>query len=76
MVKQFPDSSVEDLTEVVKRYRDINAWSTNLYFGEEGFNRLMDIMEEAGELDKRADYNKIVNNTIVEKVVKDFKKDE
>ena len=36
----------------------------------------MDIMEEAGELDKRADYNKIVNNTIVEKVVKDFKKDE
>lgn len=76
MVKQFPDSSVEDLTEVVKRYRDINAWSTNLYFGEDGFNRLMDIMEEAGELDKRADFNKIVNNTIVEKVVNDFKKDE
>ena len=36
----------------------------------------MDIMELAGELDKRADYEKIVNNNIVEKVVNEFKKDE
>ena len=76
MVNQFPDSSVEELTDVVKRYREINAWSLDLYFGEAGFNRLMDIMELAGELDKRADYEKIVNNNIVEKVVNEFKKDE
>lgn len=74
MLKQFPDSNVESLTEVVKRYRSINAWSNDLYFTEDGFNRLMDIMDEAGELDKRADYNKIVNNEIVEKVVYGFKK--
>ena len=72
LVKQFPDSSVEQLTEVVKRYRLINAWRNDLYFTEDGFNRLMDIMELAGELDQRADYDKLVNNQIVEKVVKDF----
>ena len=72
LVNQFPDSTVEQLTEVVYRYRFINAWRNDLYFTEEGFNRLMDIMELAGELDQRADYDKLVNNQIVEKVVKDF----
>lgn len=70
MLNQFPDSDLESLTSVVKRYRDINAWAATPIFNEEGFERLMDIMEEAGELEKRADYNKIVDTTIAKKVVK------
>ena len=37
MLKQFPDSSLEDLTEVVKRYRDIDAWAKTPVFNKEGF---------------------------------------
>lgn len=70
MLKQFPDSNLEALTEVVKRYRDINAWANTPVFNEEGFYRLMDIMEEAGELDKRVPFDKIVDVKIAEKVVK------
>lgn len=74
MLKQFPDSNIDALTEVVKRYRNINAWANTPVFNEEGFERLMDIMEEAGELDKRVEFDLIVNIEIAEKVVKNQNK--
>ena len=72
MLKQFPDSNLESLTEVVKRYREINAWAKTPIFNEDGLEKLMDIMEEANELDERVEFNKIVDTTIAEKVVNEF----
>lgn len=69
MLPYFSDSNVDNLTEVVKRYRSINAWATTPVFNEEGFNRLMDIMQLANELEKRADYNVIVDTKIANKIV-------
>lgn len=69
MLKQFSDSNLKELTEVVKRYRSINAWAKDPIFNKEGFEKLMDIMEEAGELDTRVDFEKIVDTTIAKKVV-------
>lgn len=66
----FSDSSVEDLTIVIGRYREANVWCDSPFFTEEGFELLMDIMEEAKELDKRAPFDKLVNNTFAEKVTK------
>ncbi len=73
MLNQFPDSNLESLTEVVKRYRAINAWANTPIFNEEGFERLMNIMEEAGELDQRADFEVIVDTEIAKKVVNQVK---
>lgn len=67
--KAFPDISAEDLTEVVARYRSIDAWCVSPYFEEEGFQKLMDIMEEANELNERAPYDKLVNNEICKKIL-------
>lgn len=69
VIKYFTDSTIDDLTVVVTRYRKADIWCENPYFKEEGLNRLMEIMEEAGELDKRAPYDMIVNNTYAEKVI-------
>ena len=69
MQKAFPDISLEDLESVVKRYRDINAWCTTPFFEEDGFNRLMEIMNVAGELDKFVSYDKLVDNSIVNKIL-------
>ena len=69
MKKFFPDISVEDLESVVERYRNINAWCETPYFEEDGFNRLMEIMQEASELDKIAPYKVLVNNEIVKEVL-------
>lgn len=69
MQKAFPDILLEDLESISKRYREINAWCTTPYFEEEGFNRLMEIMSLANELDKFAPYEKLVNNNIVNKIL-------
>lgn len=69
MHKAFADISEEDLESVVARYRNVNAWCTNPFFDEAGFIKLMDIMERADELAKRAPYDKLVTNEIVNKIL-------
>ena len=58
----FPDTSMNDLTEVIKRYRDADSWYSTTYITEEGFDRVQDIMDNSGKLDKKAPYDKLVNN--------------
>lgn len=66
----FPDTDVELLATVLQSYKDIDAWKTTPVMKEESFNLLQDVMEEAGELETRAPFDKIVNNTYAEKAVK------
>lgn len=70
ILDQFPDTDVTMLASSVERYKSINAWKSEPTMTEESYNRLQDIMEEAGELDKRAPFDKIVNNTFANKVIK------
>ena len=61
---------VESLETSVQKYRDIDAWKENPILKEEAFDKLQLIMTEAGELQKKAPYDKIVNNSFAEKVIK------
>ena len=65
----FPDTTVESLTKSVQTYKDIDAWKENPILKEEAFDKLQLIMTEAGELDKKAPYEMIVNNSFAEKVI-------
>ncbi len=58
----FPDTSMNDLTEVIKRYRDADSWYSTTYITEEGFDRVQDIMDNSSKLEKKAPYDKLVNN--------------
>ena len=58
----FPDTTYSDLAKVVQRYMDIDAWFTNTKIEEKDFNHVMEIMENAGELSKKAPYDKLVIN--------------
>lgn len=58
----FPDTSLKDITSIVQNYKNIDAWFDNTIISEKDFNHVMDIMENAGELSKRAPYNKLVIN--------------
>ena len=58
----FPDTSKNDLTETIKRYREADSWYKTTYITEEGFDRVQDIMENSDKLDKKAPYEKLVNN--------------
>lgn len=56
ILPQFPDSSLSEITDAVKRYKNIEAWPNDIYFSEESFNHLQEIMIDYGELDKMVDY--------------------
>ena len=62
ITNHFPDTSLNDLTETIKRYRDADSWYTTTYITEEGFDRVQDIMDNSGKLEKKAPYDKLVNN--------------
>lgn len=70
VISFFSDSTIDDLEIVIGRYRKANVWCETPYFKEEGFNLLMEVMLEAGELDKKAPFDKIVNNKYATEVAK------
>ncbi len=66
----FPDMELADIETVLDRYKAIDAWCATPYFKQEGLEKLMDIMALARQLDKRADFTMIVDNTFAENAVK------
>ncbi len=66
----FPDTDVELLARVLQSYKNINAWKTEPLMTESSYNLLQTVMETAGELAKKAPFNKVVNNTYAEKAVR------
>ena len=62
ILDEFPDTSLEDLTKIVKRYRDIDAWFKTTEIKKEDFDHIQEIVSSAGELDKKVPYNKIFTN--------------
>ena len=70
---QFADTDIEVLKVLIDRYRDQDSWKPDLIITEDGLNHLMDIMELAGELETRADYNKIVTTKFAENAMKNVK---
>ena len=62
LTKYFEGVSETALCASVQRYKNIDAWRTELSMTEESFNRLQDIIDNAGELEKRITMNKIINN--------------
>lgn len=60
ILNQFPDTSLQDITKVVKRYRDIEAWPETTDFSKESFDHLQDIMIDNGAIDKKVSYDKLI----------------
>ena len=64
----FPDTDITLLSKVIQNYKDIDAWNDTPVLKESAFDKLQEIMSEAGELTTKAPYDKIVNNSFAEKV--------
>ena len=60
VLKQFPDTSLNDLESAIKRYRENDTWPKNTTFKKESFDHLQDIMIDYGELDKKVSYSKLM----------------
>ena len=69
----FTDISQDDLVSVVKRYKEVDAWSKDPMLKEESLNKLMAVMKEAKELDKEPPYKDIVNTDFANNAIKNIK---
>ena len=56
----FPDTSLNDLAGVIKRYRSIDAWPTTTKFSSESFYHLQEIMQAANELNSAVKYEDLI----------------
>lgn len=63
----FPDTSLSDLEKIVKRYKDNDSWYQTTHISEKDFDHIQTIMSSAGELDKKAPYDKLVDTTYMSK---------
>lgn len=70
IVSFFPDTDLDTLETSIQKYKDIDAWNATPVLEETSFEKLQDVMEEAGELEKRADYTKVVNNKYAKEAIK------
>ena len=57
---QFPETDMDTLTTIVNRYYEQDTWKENLVFEKDSFELLQDILESAGELEKRVDYEQLI----------------
>ena len=67
---QFPENDLKTIETIVKRYQEKDTWKENLIFEKKSFELLEDILEDAGELEKRVPYDKLVNTEFAEKAAK------
>lgn len=67
---QFKENDPDTITRIVERYQSQDTWKENLVFEKESFELLQDILESAGELEKRADYEKLVTTIYAKEAMK------
>lgn len=67
---QFPETDLDTLTIIVTRYYEQDTWKDNLVFEQDSFELLQDILESAGELSERVDYEQLVATEFAKSAVK------
>lgn len=63
----FPDTSIDVLEKVCTRYKSIDAWCKNPVMSEMALKNLETVMESAGELSARVEFEALVDNSFAEK---------
>jgi len=63
----FPDTDIKLLEKVCQRHADIDAFMTTPVMQSDAFDRLQTVMEQAGELESKVSFDKLVDNSFAEK---------
>lgn len=59
---QFPDTDIKDLEIMIEDYKKSDSWLENTYVSQKSFNNLEKLLLKNDLIDKRAPYDKLVNN--------------
>ena len=56
------DTSFDDLSKIIDRYKSIDSWYKTTFIEEENYNHVLEIIDNAGELKGNAPYKDLVKN--------------
>jgi len=56
----FPDTSLEDITKIVQRYKDGDAWKQNITINESEWEHIQNIVIAAGELNSKVPFSDLI----------------
>lgn len=70
----FDGTSQSSIAVSLDSYKKIDSWQTDMLLTEDSFNRLQDVIDNAGELPKRVEYNKLFNDEYVKKAYSEIYK--
>lgn len=62
IINQFPDTNIEELTTIIKRYKESDVWLENSYITEELFTNLEDMMINSKLIEKYVPYEDLIIN--------------
>ena len=62
ILPQFPDTSLNDLTKIIDRYKENDAWLENSVISEKLLQNLEDVMIDNDLLDKYVPFKDLVKN--------------
>ena len=68
VVQQFPSTSINSLKTAIESYQGIDAWKKNMQATESSFNRLQEIMINAGELVEKSAFKDLVDNSLAKEI--------
>lgn len=60
IVEFFPDTSIDDLTTMINRYKEGDAWRKSITINEEEWKHIQDIMIASKELEDYVSYDKLI----------------
>lgn len=60
IIDQFPDTSLKDTINIIKRYREADSWLVNTSISEDSYKNLENIMIDNDLLDNYVPFNKLV----------------
>ena len=56
----FPDTDIEDIAKMIERYKEGEAWKSNITINEDEWNHIQDIVIAAGELENKVSFNDLI----------------
>lgn len=66
ILPQFPDTSLNDLTKIISRYKEADSWQNNINVSKESYNNLEDILLDNKLVNKKTPYKDLVVNLLNE----------
>lgn len=67
---QFKETDEDTIATIVGRYKDQDTWKDDTVFEQDSFELLENILEEAGELNERVPYDKLVTTEFSQEAAK------